>query len=172
MKIAITGQTGEVGSALADSYRANGHTVIGLSRSTGFIDSDIDKMVDTIKECDVFVNMYSTGFFQTELLFRIHNTWLGLDKTIVNISSISTVGYYSIDVNKSVNKHIYKHEKLALEDAHWLLNTKNILQPRMVLVKVGPGPETSTWQQVTDYIVTCLEHGITKPYLLELTVAK
>ena len=51
MKIAITGHTGEVGSALANSYRAKGHTVIGLSRSTGFIDSDIDKMVEPIKNC-------------------------------------------------------------------------------------------------------------------------
>jgi len=172
MKIAITGHTGEVGSALTLSYITQGHEIVGLTQSTGYPDSDLDKIVDAIKDCDVFVNLYSNNFVQTELLYRVHKEWLGQDKQIVNISSISALGYFGLDADKPVNKHIYKHQKIALEEAHWLLNTKNNLRPRMVLVKIGPGPDTTSWQEVADYIVDCLEKGVDNPYLLELAVAK
>jgi hypothetical protein len=90
MKIALTGHTRGVGKSLLDLFKSNGHTVIGFSKSQGFDISDpvsIEKILDSLADCDVFINNAYCVIGQKTLLVRLINQWEGTNKVIVNINS-------------------------------------------------------------------------------------
>jgi short-subunit dehydrogenase involved in D-alanine esterification of teichoic acids len=88
MKIAITGHTRGIGKALADAYAAQGHEIVGLSKSQGH---DINRpwtLVPLIEPCDVFINNAQDGFAQTNLLFEVWDKWQNnTNKKIINIGA-------------------------------------------------------------------------------------
>ena len=85
MKYYITGKRRGLGKALSETYDT----------------------VETMEECDVFINCKHDGFKQVELLYQAAE----LNKRIINIGSNSP------DETKRV-KHIYAVEKLALDKAN------------------------------------------------------
>jgi len=91
MKIAITGHTKGIGSALYTHFGKQ-FEVYGFSKSNGFDiskKSSRDRIKESIKDFDIFVNNAYNNFdnSQLELLNEVFELWKGLDKTIVNISS-------------------------------------------------------------------------------------
>ena len=122
MKIAITGHTSGIGKAIADLYEQKGHTVVGFSRSTGFdISNPVSrsKIVEASQDCDVFFNNAYHDFSQCELLFELWDTWKGLHKTIVNMSSSQTIRWIHTYELK------YRSSKRALEDSSEFLWNKS-----------------------------------------------
>ena len=72
MKIAITGHTSGIGKAIYDGI---GHEVVGFSRDTGHNINDIFhrmKIVDSVADCDVFINNAHDRFNQVNMLNELY----------------------------------------------------------------------------------------------------
>ena len=98
MKISITGHTKGIGLAFADLYQQKNYQVIGFSRSNGFDITDpdaVDQIINQSQDADIFINNAHAwnhdAFAQTNLLFRLWESWQGKKKTIVNIGSSLTM---------------------------------------------------------------------------------
>lgn len=92
MKVAITGHTGRLGSALFKRF--SDYEVHGFSRSNGYDISDYSKIIEDCKDCNVFINNAHYKTYQVDLLYALFELWKKEHKTIINISSISSFFYY------------------------------------------------------------------------------
>lgn len=107
MKVAITGHTQGIGRALYDIFLKNNHDVIGFSRTTGYdigLQTDRSKILDQIKNVDIFINNAYSPNGQTSLLEETISIWEGLDKKIINISS--KLGYFPQGKISDLNQYI------------------------------------------------------------------
>jgi NADP-dependent 3-hydroxy acid dehydrogenase YdfG len=94
MKLAITGHTKGIGKALKELIEQHGHEVIGFSSTTGYdisSESDRIRILDRVKDFDVFVNNAYTPQGQTLLLKSMIDLWQGSSNTIININSKATM---------------------------------------------------------------------------------
>lgn len=111
MKIAITGTSGGLGSALKKRFEdLQDSTVLCLNRPEYDLDGDLEKF---LVDFDVFVNCaYSTktGFAQTQLLYKLFEANKMRECQIINVGSVSGDG----DRSKYFP---YAVEKAALEKA-------------------------------------------------------
>ena len=115
MKIAITGGTAGIGQALGNEYQSRGHTVLRLSRRTGYNIRVTPKVADQIESCDMFINNAQTGYAQTELLFEMAQRWAGSGKHIMVISTMMTQDPMS--VLPGLDMVAYRIQKTTLEQA-------------------------------------------------------
>ncbi len=134
-KIAITGHTAGIGHALATIYQQQGNSIIGLSRRNGYNIKSIPKIINQIKDCDIFINNAQSGFTQTELLFALYKEWEGIqDKKIINISTMMTLEPISSIPGLSMTEYFV--QKIALEEAVRQLKYYHNW-PKLILVKPG-----------------------------------
>jgi hypothetical protein len=166
MKIAITGGTSSVGQSIVKAYIKRGHSVIDISRSLGYNFNDTNSIVDAILPCDVFVNCLYLADLQVVLLEQVWNNWIGTNKEIINVSTCVTLSVFEAKDAE------YKKQKLLLEKKHWELISKNILNPRMYLIKFGDGNDHTTWDNCCDYVVNSIELAKPDVSLFEMLVFK
>lgn len=140
MKIAITGHSKGLGLELKKAYENKGHEVVGFSRSNGYDLRNWDKMqsmITQVKDYDIFISCAKPDFVQTTTLYELWKHWQGLDKTIINISSILT--YLPVcppNLFNDPSMDFYRTSKLSLNEACTQLSFKNPL-PSIILVKPG-----------------------------------
>lgn len=87
MKYALTGHTDGIGLAL---YQHLGESTLGFSKRTGYdikIKEDRRRIINEIKDCDVFINNATDGFSQVLMLIDLFKEWKDLNKTIINVGS-------------------------------------------------------------------------------------
>lgn len=73
MKCIITGHTKGIGKFLYNHFSEK-YDVLGISRTTGYdLNTDISKIVELSKNCDLFINCAAVGNAQLELLNNLHN---------------------------------------------------------------------------------------------------
>lgn len=134
-RIAITGHSAGIGQALAKIYQSHGHEIVGLSRRNGYNIRSIPKIIEKVRDCDIFINNAQAGFAQTELLFAVYKEWQGKEnKKIINISTMMTLE--PVSTIPGIEMIEYHNQKLALEEAHrQLLYLHN--WPKLCLVKPG-----------------------------------
>ena len=89
--------------------------ITGTRRGLGKILSEKYDTVDSLQDCDVFINCKHDGFEQVKLLYQAAE----LNKRIINIGSNAP------DETKKV-KHIYAVEKSALDKANHQLYYQGI----------------------------------------------
>ena len=131
MKIAITGHTQGIGAALTEYFAEQGHEVKGFSRSNGYDigqETDRNRIADESQDCDVFINNATHEFAQTYLLFKFHDMWAGLDKTIINLSSHATERWFNVHQD-----HRVRTFKKSLDDTSYYLRNLNPL-PNIMLI--------------------------------------
>jgi hypothetical protein len=90
MKVAITGHTRGIGQAFADLFEQQGYEVLGFSKSQGwdiYQETVQEKIIDSLDDCDVFINNAYMPWAQGNLLKLAYAKWQGTDKVIVNINS-------------------------------------------------------------------------------------
>jgi hypothetical protein len=134
-KIAITGHSAGIGLALSNIYQSRGLDVIGLSRRNGYNIRSIPKVIEKIKDCDVFINNAQVGFAQTELLFAVYKEWQGKEnKKIINISTLMTSE--PVSVLPGLDMTEYYVQKVALEEAIKQLRHYHNW-PKLCLIKPG-----------------------------------
>jgi nucleoside-diphosphate-sugar epimerase len=135
MKIGITGHSAGIGQALARIYEKNGHEVVGLSRRNGYNIRSTTKIIDKIKDCDIFINNAQAGFAQTELLFAVYKEWQGKEnKKIINISTLMTAEPASTIPGIEMTE--YYVQKVALEETIKQLRHYHNW-PKLCLIKPG-----------------------------------
>ena len=84
--------------------------ITGNKRGLGEALSDLFPTVDTLEECDVFINCKHNGFDQVDFLYKAIN----LNKKVINIGSYASDWLYHPNKNQSM----YAVEKKALRDAN------------------------------------------------------
>lgn len=87
MKVAITGHTKNIGKHLYEKFSPNS---IGFSRSNGYDiknPNDRKRIINEVRDCDVFVNNAPAGFGQSELCLELWHHWKDLNKIIINVGS-------------------------------------------------------------------------------------
>jgi hypothetical protein len=139
MKIAITGDTAGIGLALSEELSYRGHDIVGLSKRNGYNIRITPKIVDLIKQCDMFVNNAQVDFAQTQLLYGVWKCWQECPGNIIwNISTMLTQCPSTTDITDldPVDMNMYRNQKLALEDAHNQLKFFGH-GPKMCLIKPG-----------------------------------
>lgn len=163
MKIAITGHSKGLGALLYSMLDTGSNTVIGFSRSNGYdlLDSaDVDRVVATVADCDVFINNAKTGWGQIEMFNKLMMSWSGKRKKIINIGSqVTTFNYISDSGNNMVSRmpewqSQIGHENFPIVSAGHYTAIKSALKaasyhawenhewPLVSLVQPGPFPAT------------------------------
>jgi len=134
-KIVITGHTKGIGQAIYNYFTADPtNIVIGFSRATGFNISNPANRLEIVKasiDADIFVNN-AYNFCddnQTCMLEEIHAMWKGLDKIIINMSSIAA------DTNNQDQYAVTKRklDQFCIKNSHTLPHIIN-LKPGWVMV--------------------------------------
>ena len=84
------GHTRGIGKAIADLYQDKGYQVIGMSRSNGYdIKVDQEKIVDTVRDCDLIVINAHAGRSQLNLLKSMYERYHDHRKKVAVITSTS-----------------------------------------------------------------------------------
>ena len=163
MKIAITGSSKGIGAAINKQFKEQGHTTIGFNRTEGWDISDQqiqDKIVQQVKDCDLFINNAHAGFSQVDLLFKLYESWKGQEKIIVNIGSSITMRW------ENTHRFIkYRNEKVALDDACDFLWNKSLWPHIMLLKPCATDTERmSHWKgkkvdpaDIANFLIYCLD---------------
>jgi hypothetical protein len=96
MKIGLTGHTRGLGKNIYDIL-IKSYDIVGFSRTNGYDIQFPKKIIETLSDCDIFINnaYYKTN--QSELFLELFEKWKYLDKTIININSscIHQSGYWA-----------------------------------------------------------------------------
>ena len=92
MKIALTGHTKGIGLATKELLEADGHEVVGFSRTNGYNVMRPKNIVKNALDCDVFINNAWMPDAQPRLLYLMYEEWQHQAKHIFILSS--TAGDY------------------------------------------------------------------------------
>lgn len=106
MKIGITGHSDFLGKGLFDFLSKN-HEVIGFSRSNGYDLKNYEKILDDVKDMDVFINNTYHAEYQQKIFEELFEKWKDKDKTIFNILTSAIFNNGSIED--------YRENKLRLQ---------------------------------------------------------
>jgi NAD(P)-dependent dehydrogenase (short-subunit alcohol dehydrogenase family) len=172
MKIAITGHTRGIGKAIYAKL-VNTNLVIGLSRSSGYDISNVDHIIDAVKDCDVFINNAYDALYQEQLLSKLYNLWSGQQKIIINIGSTVT-DYPRIESNLEGQPWPYRDHKLLLQSTFRKLSW---IDDNCRLVLINPGATDTDMIKHLDCkkidpieIAKVVELVLNNPYIKEITV--
>jgi short-subunit dehydrogenase len=88
MKIAITGHTKGLGKSIYDNL-IKSYDIIGFSRTNGYDVQSPNKIIESLVDCDIFINNVYYQTTQSDIFFKIFEKWKDLEKTIININSSS-----------------------------------------------------------------------------------
>ncbi len=131
--IGLTGHTAGIGLAIRQTLEANGHQVLGFSRSNGYDlskQSTLERIIAAVEGCDVFINNANYGWQQIEILYRLAENWKLQERLIINISSNAA------DQNKSF-AHPYAVIKGALDAASLQLSYSRDTRCRITNLRPG-----------------------------------
>ena len=137
--------------------------ITGTRRGLGQALSVFYDTVDTLEECDVFINCKHDGFQQVELLYKAAE----LNKRIINIGSRASDGILQ---NKS--RFSYAVQKSALDKANELLYYQGIDTSIIKFAGFDSPSNTSTKPKMTiAYCVSIVDWVLNQPYRVkELTI--
>ena len=164
MKIAITGHKRGIGKAFAQQLSAQGHDIVGISRSDG---ENIRRTAHTaglIEPCDLFINNAISMYAQTELLVEVWHRWQPYKEVhhIRNISTRLCLESEDKEINGLTMRESmqYRNQKMALELAHQQLN-QQASNVKMTLIRPG-SVDTQTFSEpgsisADDYVKQVLE---------------
>jgi putative NADH-flavin reductase len=182
MKIAITGHTAGIGAAFARCLLARGHEIIGISKREGHNIRNIPKVVAMIEPADLWINNAQSGYSQTELLYKVWESWRGEpEKMIWSISTILATDTRIINIPGMAEISVaeYKNQKRSLEDAFYQLKSQ-ASKPSMMLIRPGAvatqpgqipnehGADPDAWANtIVDFYLTAKQRNL---YIPEISV--
>lgn len=164
MIISLTGHTKGLGKEMFDTLTKQ-YEVRGLSRSNGWNIKDSDKIIDEIKNTDVFINNAYYKDYQSELFIKLFNIWKYTNKFIININS-------SIVIDKNSDSEYY-HNKVKFK----AVVDKLIAETDDKTVKVMnlyPSTLSTNYQYKNlnkidnSYIISLIEWSLKQPFNVEL----
>jgi len=172
MKIAITGHTNGIGQAIY-ARLVNTNSLLGLSRSNGYDISNVNRIIETVKDHDVFINNAYHDLCQEQLLLRLHTLWCNQQKLIINIGSAVT-DYPRLEQHLDDQPWPYREHKQILQTTFRRLSQQS---SKCRLVLVSPGATDTAMIQHLDCkkispkkIAQAVELVLNNPYIREITV--
>ena len=137
--------------------------ITGTRRGLGEALSKFYNTVDTLEECDVFINCKHDGFQQVELLYKAAE----LNKRIINIGSRASDG-----ILKNKSRFSYAVQKSALDKANELLYYQGIDTSIIKFAGFDSPSNNSTKPKMTiAYCVSIVDWVLNQPYgVKELTI--
>ena len=137
--------------------------ITGTRRGLGEALSIFYDTVDTLEECDIFINCKHDGFQQVELLYKAAE----LNKKIINIGSRASDG-----ILKKNNRFLYAVQKSALDKANEQLYYQGVDTTILKFGGFGSPVNQSTKPKMTiEYCVSVVDWVLNQPYRVkELTV--
>ena len=152
-KVALTGHTGTVGSAILRELQHYNFEVVGISRSSGYDltdEMDYQRAIDDISTCDLFIN---NGYIrQQQLLEDIWDRWQGdSGKQIITIGALSTRIPSQMLINTEYTKIKSRLSSTVFrlyDRGHW---------PRQTLVHAGLGPDM-TWDFWANQLICIIKN--------------
>jgi short-subunit dehydrogenase involved in D-alanine esterification of teichoic acids len=88
MKIGLTGHKSGLGKSIYDNL-SKLNNIIGFSRRNGYDIQSPNKIIESLTDCDVFINNVYYETHQSNLFLKLFEKWKDLEKTIININSSS-----------------------------------------------------------------------------------
>lgn len=117
MKIAMTGNRDkDLCKHIVELLEKNGHKCVCYSRANGIDFNDpgaVRKVVDLVKDADVFINLYANFFFRQTLV--AHELWHLWEKQNNSTKRIINIGSTTDNVRRGKTNR-YHYEKLALKE--------------------------------------------------------
>lgn len=114
MKYAITGHTQGIGRRAFERLSPN---IIGFSKSTGHDITQWEirqQIIDSCRDCDIFINNATDGFAQTYLLIELAKAWKDCpEKTIINVGS--RIAEIPVLPANMIHLSAYQAEKLSVK---------------------------------------------------------
>lgn len=113
MKLVITGNQCGIGKAIFDVFSERGIECVGFDILTGKDVSNptvIQEIVSECKDADIFVNNALPN--QQNILQNVHQSWIGQEKYIVNLSSAVTYFYQNHNVPTDFNGYFQSKQSL------------------------------------------------------------
>lgn len=172
MKIAITGHTRGIGLSIYN-HLINTNSIIGLSRSNGYDIADIASIIETVKDCDIFINNAYHEYSQEQLLSQLYDLWVNQNKIIINIGSTVTA-YPRIEEHLNDQPWSYRDHKLALMNTFRRLSWNDNIC-RLALINPG-ATDTDMIQHLhckkvnPKEIAYAVDLVLNNPYIKEITI--
>lgn len=153
--VAITGTKKGLGFKLKNKF----DNVLEINRELVDI-SDYKKVVDIVKDCDIFINNAYSDFCQTDILYELFQKWKNEKKTIVNI--ISRSKYQNISKG-----YLYSTHKAAL--SHLSNNLRFLSDKKCRIIDVNPGLLNSEIPSLTyEEVAKIIKYIIDLPFHIEV----
>ena len=134
MKAVITGHVKGLGSAISSiltdrNFHVNGYDIL---EGSDVNDSKVcEQILQDCKDADIFVNNAPAN--QCQLLHKVFESWIGQDKTIINVSSAATF-LKSTDLPEDITTYVT--EKKLLD---YLITVKRSQRSLPYIMNVRPG---------------------------------
>lgn len=137
-KLAITGHTDGIGGALVELIKDE-YEILGMSRTNGFYltkEGIVERIFETAKDCDIFVNNAFCRSRQTELYDIFYDNWkTDPTKHIINIGSKLRL---NVDETGFIGQNNpYSNEKRDLH-LRWMANLHDS-DRRCKISNISPG---------------------------------
>ena len=163
MKIAITGHKRGIGRAFAENLAAQGHDIVGISRSDGENIRRVAHTASLVEPCDLFINNAISQYAQTELLFEVWHRWQGSkhEHHIWNISTRVCEWKQDKPINGLTMRESmqYRNQKMSLELAHQQLEEQDsnikmqLIRPGSVRTQSFSDPESMSASQYVEEVL-------------------
>ena len=164
MKIAITGHKRGIGRAFAENLAAQGHDIVGISRSDGENIRRVAHTASMVEPCDLFINNAISQYAQTELLFEVWHRWQGSKQEhhIWNISTRVCEWKQDKPINGLTMRESmqYRNQKMSLELAHQQLEQQDsnikmqLIRPGSVRTQSFSDPESMSASQYVEEVLS------------------
>ena len=164
MKVAVTGHTGGLGLAIFNYFKQQGCDVVGFSRSNGYniaLPNIREQIVNELANVDLFVNNAYVNYDRSQffLLARVFDSWKGLDRTIVNISTRYTNEQNSYCTTKN-EQDLFCQDKMY--QLPRILNLKpGMIDTQRVANNIADKLTTAEVVQTLEYSLANNVHSIT-----------
>tara|TARA_Y100000741_G_scaffold346736_1_gene313382 strand:- start:144 stop:650 length:507 start_codon:yes stop_codon:yes gene_type:complete len=164
MKIAITGHKRGIGRAFAENLAAQGHDIVGISRSDGENIRRVAHTASMVEPCDLFINNAISQYAQTELLFEVWHRWQDSkhEHYIWNISTRVCEWKQDKPINGLTMRESmqYRNQKMSLELAHQQLEQQDsnikmqLIRPGSVRTQSFSDPESMSASQYVEEVLS------------------
>ena len=168
MKVAITGHTSGLGKELFNHFDSLGHSVLGISRSTGFdIVSEQDKIVEAVTGYDLFINNTHYDECQKNLL----------EKTVNKVNKQVVIGS-ALHLFRDIATFDYLDQKFNLSQACRNYNIDPTITTKILHVNISflPNAENDSDRLISDNvinyneIVSLIDHWLANTVFTDITL--
>jgi hypothetical protein len=155
----ITGHTTGLGKCLYTHFEKLGHTVVGISRTTGYnLETDIDRVIADSIGCDLFINNAYINDAQIKLAKSLHN----------KVGKMVVMGSIAGDYHNQMNNN-YSFIKSELSKVCKILS--GIPETKILHLKISMLEDAISTENPIKYqeVINTIDFWLTSPRISEIS---